>query len=52
MSQFLGFGDGHDLTVPTSGVYAGTNMSCSGSSGSTTLTCGGAWIAGDIILIH
>ncbi|MHA1842400.1 MAG: hypothetical protein ACTSYW_10540 [Candidatus Heimdallarchaeota archaeon] len=50
--QFLNFGSGKDGTVPTSGTYGGTYASCSGSSGSTTLTCGGTWTAGDIILIH
>jgi hypothetical protein len=52
MGQWLGFGDGHDSAVPSSGTYSGTNQSCSGSSGSTTLTCGGTFTAGDIILIH
>ena len=50
--QFVGWGDGHDLVVPSSGTYGGTNVSCSGASGSRTLTCGGTFTVGDMIMIH
>lgn len=52
MGQFLGFGTGIDGAVPSSGTYAGTYSTCSGTSGSTTLNKSATFTAGDFVLIH
>lgn len=55
MAQFLGFGDGSDgvLTVSTTTTDSPIDSSCSGTSGSTSLTATNAsFAAGQKILIH
>lgn len=53
MSQFIGFGDGHDGDASISGD-PNTRTSCSGSSGATTLTVASTsgFQVGDMVLIH
>lgn len=52
MAQFINFGRGIDGTVPSSGTYAGTNLSCAGASGTTTINYSGSFTDGDLVLIH
>lgn len=53
MAQFLGFGDGSDGAATLSGTDAPIDSSCSGTSGSTSLSAtNGSFAAGQIILIH
>ena len=49
--QFLDFGDGHNGSPAVAGVV-NSYATCTGSSGSTTLTTTLAVSAGDMILIH
>lgn len=53
MAQFLGFGDGSDGAATLSGTDAPIDSSCSGTSGSTSLSAtNGSFAAGQLILIH
>lgn len=52
MAQWLGVGTGKDGTIPSSGTYGGTNLACTGSASSTTLSYSGSFTAGDLVLIH
>lgn len=51
MAQYLGVGSGADGTIPASGTYDGTKLSCSGAQLSTTLSYTGSFSVGDIVLI-
>lgn len=52
MAQWLGVGTGKDGTIPSSGTYGGTNLACTGTASSTTLSYSGSFTAGDLVLIH
>jgi hypothetical protein len=53
MSHFLGFGNGSDGVVTLSGTDAPIDSSCSGNSGSTSLSATNtSFAAGQMILIH
>lgn len=54
MAQFVGFGNGSDGVATLSGTDAPVDSSCSGTSGTRTLTIGSglSFAAGDMVLIH
>lgn len=53
MPQFLGYGSGSDGSATLSGTYAPIDSSCSGTSGTTSLTATNtSFSAGQFIFIH